>query len=767
MHWNKFTWLCLTWIFGAAFLTACALERSTQPAPLALNTQTETSPAPTDPDSTASFQPATPEVMDPTVTETVSPYTAALQAQAATRTAQALILSPTPSPTHPPEWPARRGSQAPTASEPISAANLDRLERAAVWNMGPMRSLAYSPDGKILAVGTLSGVILYAPSSLMEVGYLRARLPEILQLNFSQDGQRLAAVEGFQGGQIQIEVYDVPGRKLLKTYPPGFNSFAPGDAASFPAARQFPPRLETWDEQAGLRASIQGDTISVTSSSGEVKASLTAYDCTNLALSQDGGLIVALCSDGVRAWDVAGQKLLTVLSGTHFFLSADGQTLVVFKKASRSSDNLNAELWRLDADRTAFEGLGQIDGEFLLDDGFTPAGGFMPDGKRLMLFQTVEGDQNTNARVDWLILNPQNGSILQTQTIYTSPGWSVGRFHLQTMLAAPDGTSASVLYKDYPGGGDNATTLVTASLAGARAVFKTITSGAGGLSAIGYMPDGNLAVVDGALQILDSASGKVLTQKEAAPNVWGMKFSPISSLISFAANPNLTINLNDTYLPFRKALAAFSPDGQWVAWGLMPEVMLAANTPPYDPVITFKDMGFRMNDLEFSPDSSRFVVSVQMREPDNFSTLSIYAADSGTEQLRFFAQGYASNFHFTPDSQYLVGLDSDCTHGAEAGGMCIPMLRIWQAQDGQVVGDLPANAVWRYDLSPDGKLAALIPGNEHLLFYSIPEGALLADYSLGVSGISTLAFSADGSHLAVGLAEGTIEIFAVRPAEAP
>ncbi len=647
----------------------------------------------------------------------------------------------------------------PEGSEPITAANLERLERAGVWNMGDTLAFAYSPDSSLLAVGKRGGILLVDPLSLFERGFLPTHLMDIFQLNFSQDGSLLTAVEGLERGQIQIEVFDVSGRRLLKSYPPGFTTFAPGDPASFAAFRQQPHRHETWDEQ-GLSASIQPNAIILADASGE--ASLPAYGCTTLSLSSDSARLAAACSDGIRAWDTASKKLLTLVPGKDFMLSPDGQALVIFQPASRQNDYLRAELWRLKADGKTYERQGALEGLFLEDNWYTAAGGFAPDGRFLHLFQVIEGDQQVKGRVDWLILSPLDGSIIQRQTIYTSPGWSVD-IALYNLLCAPDGTSAVALFSTRRGSYYQ-NTLTVARLNGSVS-FISRTNSANQIGVIEYTPDGRLAVYDGALQLMNGLTGVYLGVRNTPPFLRDIKFSPISQAVSFAANPSHQSNdWQGNFLPFQNSLAAFSPDGKWVAWGEMPLVYLAPNQAPFFPVFTLKSLGHSLSDIDFSPDSSLLILANTNSDSDSTSTLHIYDTSSGAELLHFDAQGYAEKFRFTPDNQYLVGMDSDCTHGAEAGGMCIPILKVWQVSDGKEVAVLPANFPLWYDLSPDGQLVAAIARDGHMLFYSIPDGTVLEDYSLGLSGNGALAFSSDGKRLAVGLADGSIHIFAIPPA---
>jgi len=73
----------------------------------------------------------------------------------------------------------------------ITAANADRLSHLHAWGKGTARSLAWSPDGKLIAVATSLGVYLLDSSTLDQLRFIPVSEP-VSRASFSPDGRLLA-----------------------------------------------------------------------------------------------------------------------------------------------------------------------------------------------------------------------------------------------------------------------------------------------------------------------------------------------------------------------------------------------------------------------------------------------------------------------------------------------------------------------------------------------------------------------------------------------
>ena len=85
-------------------------------------------------------------------------------------------------------------------------------------------SLAFSPDGSLLAVAGYHEVLLHKGDGSGIVGRLVGEIPRIESLAFSKDGKLLAVAGGAPAEFGQVQIWDVAARKNLKTFQPSGDS---------------------------------------------------------------------------------------------------------------------------------------------------------------------------------------------------------------------------------------------------------------------------------------------------------------------------------------------------------------------------------------------------------------------------------------------------------------------------------------------------------------------------------------------------------------
>ena len=79
---------------------------------------------------------------------------------------------------------------------------------------GTVQQIAYSPDGKLLAVAGSAGIWLYDANNLNEVGLLQGHISWVYSVAFSPDGKWLAS-GSYDGTILLWEVnLQVPGRPV-------------------------------------------------------------------------------------------------------------------------------------------------------------------------------------------------------------------------------------------------------------------------------------------------------------------------------------------------------------------------------------------------------------------------------------------------------------------------------------------------------------------------------------------------------------------------
>jgi hypothetical protein len=92
-----------------------------------------------------------------------------------------------------PTLPVLAGTPVPMPREPITPANVGKLRELAIWGKGRIGQVGYSPDGRLLAVGTAAGIWLYDAQSMAELRFIETERAANT-LIFAPDGQSLTAV---------------------------------------------------------------------------------------------------------------------------------------------------------------------------------------------------------------------------------------------------------------------------------------------------------------------------------------------------------------------------------------------------------------------------------------------------------------------------------------------------------------------------------------------------------------------------------------------
>ncbi len=104
------------------------------------------------------------------------------------------------------------------AKDDTPAAGTRKVETPKYLAAPVVTSLAFSPDGSMLAVNGYHEVVLHKSDGSGIIGRLIGEIPRIESIAFSADGSRLAVAGGAPGEFGQVQVWDPRARKLEKAF---------------------------------------------------------------------------------------------------------------------------------------------------------------------------------------------------------------------------------------------------------------------------------------------------------------------------------------------------------------------------------------------------------------------------------------------------------------------------------------------------------------------------------------------------------------------
>lgn len=633
------------------------------------------------------------------------------------------------------------------------------------------RGIAFSPDGRRLAVATSMGVWLYDTETYEELTLLTGHKEKVTVVAFSPDGTKLASASGFHFPGI-LKLWDVETGQNIDTFRVERGST---DSVSFsPEGKMLAWADRLWDIETGQQLDIPLDRTLfevVFSPDGKILAGtgISTVERTRAGVIkfyevETGRLINTLTATQRTKWEESSKRVSSIA------FSPDGQLL-----ASGSADDGTIKLWDVEMGQhiATFTEKPEPESSMLCV-------AFSPDGTRLAV-GSVAGIK---------LLEVPTG-----EHIYTRQHIDFGKLEFPARIFSvafsPDGTKLASASWDGVKLWDVETGQNITTLRGHTRVVSSVAFSSDGLILASDSVDG--------VQVWEAATGQHITTLAGPPNfVTSIAYSPDGTRIATgsadARNAEHTVKLWDVETEENIATLqghtdlvttiAYSRDGTLLASGSKDKTVRLWAVSTGKIIATLQGHEKRIFSIAFSPDGTKLAsgsedTSIRLWEVPTGKALytlgGVNSPQVGVEVLPVPRPGediteLQADDAANPEPEIIRGLVFSVAFSSDGTKLAAVVLdsgetTLWDVGTGQHITTLTneRSSAWVVAFSPDGTKLAVGTGtgNNMVKLWDVSTYKPVAAFPGHTGWVHTVAFSSDGTKLASGSVDGTVVLWDV------